>query len=219
MNNNYYDENVEKVSRRREKVEKEKQIRTLQIRKRLAVSISLATMSAMALVGLGSYKLGQKNQIEDKSISTEYQINPTCNIFTASPEILNAWADYAMDKFNEDAQKVGMPNSMYESYYVPVKNAYNNYIETKDERYKNDLDIKVKMFEKELITSKLGNYSFGTSPFRYAVVEDGDVLIPYTNNISNGIVPDESKIINFGDSSIVYVPYGSIEENNNSLGI
>lgn len=205
-------ETSEEVVRRREKTETERVEREKKIRKFKKHLLEFVIPASLAITAVVAYKAGQNNPVVDEKTAVTREV--TCNESTASPEVLNAWADYAYSKFSDDAQKANMPNYMYESYYMPVKDAYNNYSETQDERYKEVLKQQVRIFENELNDSNIGDYSFNNSPFIYSIVKDGKVLTPYIKEVNDGVLPDN--VISVGNQ---LYEISSSDEDSNSLSM
>ena len=208
-----YESIVEDVSRRRDKLEAEQKARIKKIGKlKMFTGIALLIGTNIS-VGIATYKSGQANPPK----GSETPLAVTCDMYSASPEILNAWADYEMNKFDEAAEVANMPNSMYASYYVPVKEAYNNYAATNNETYKVELLKNAEIFQKELQDSNIGKFSFDESPYIYSTVIGEDVYLPYKEDINDGVVPDGAeKVVNNGVTRL-YVPDGSSDSN--SLGM
>ena len=210
-----YEKAVDSALERTAKVQNEINERKLKFRKIKSVILTLATSAALAGVSIGSYKLGQKNPIKEEAIITQ---EVTCDIFSADADILETWANYEMAKYSEATtiqNNQEAYNSMYTSYFMPVEEAYNDYLELKTEESKLNLQMKARILENELRGKHNGeSYSFDRSPFKYAVIEDNMVLVPYNDDVKNGNLDDGIKTVQLGSKLYRVVKIINAEEDN-----
>lgn len=211
INEEEYEKAVDSALEGIDKVQNEIKERNKKFRKIKAVI--LTTVTSLALVG--AYKLGQKNPVKEEPVITQ---EVTCDIYNADADILETWANYEIAKFSEATtiqNNQEAYNTMYASYFMPVEEAYNDYLELKTEESKLNLQMKARIFENELKGKHNGeSYSFDNSPFKYAVIEDNMVLVPYNDDVKNGNIEDGIKTVQLDNKLYRVVKVITTEEEN-----
>ena len=202
-------------------IQKNRELKLRKFKARVVGAVAVATIATGTLFG---YKQGQKNIPNE--ITKESSIE-TYDIQNAPDEIIVAWADYAYGKFCDDFDRINPTiseenkNAVYMSYYVPLIQVYNQYIETiGDPNLEKQNESYHELFRKSaiMLEKNLGEkYYFRNTPFKSSLVEDDEVLIPYNNVINDSRVPNDSKVVEIEGNSMLYVPVSYLYSNNDNI--